>query len=404
MTKPSAIPARFLWVCWIFFQLLLISCTKTGNSDQPVPPITPGPPASRPVDSADMIYIGGRLNDLYAIKANTGQIVWKRNIPGTYGMPPVYTQGIIAMRGYDGYMTAFDTAGNKLWSIPPMGGDPGPSEFVPVADNGIIYSQDYYKIYAIHATDGSIKWSYDKHDFQGNGSAGLVVQGNGVFTTDRAGDYIGLDINTGAELWKTYTNITAWDLVVQNGLVYAIGGNGSDGNFKMLDAKTGGIKYAAVHPNGYTFNIGYGKIYHVDGSVYDTASQASPLMVNPIVQVPLLPFGSSYPILADSMVILTTGIFDAISGQLVCYPLNVDVGVYLSGASYVGGVLFYSGGQREVYDPWTGGHWYSDVYAYDVRGNKLIWRTEAENADLVETEPVVVTKSGAVYKGIRVTR
>jgi outer membrane protein assembly factor BamB len=399
LMKKLIATGTLVLVAYMFsFQLSLSSCTKPHDSrDSSATGTNPAPPGPTPIDSANMIYIGGRLNDLYAIKASTGQLVWSRTVSGSFVLPPVYTHGILAIRGEDGYITAFDTSGKQLWRIPPVGGDPGEVTFSPVAGIGTIYSQDYFKIYAINAVDGSIKWSYDKHGFQSNGSGGIIIDGNALYTTDKAGDFMALDLSTGAELWKTQIAVISWQPYVQNGLVYA----GGDGNFKVLDARTGAIKFAGIHPDGYTFNMQHGRIYHIDGSVYDSSNLSTAVAVNPIVQVPFLPWGVTYPILSDSLVILTTGVFNAYTGQLVCYPFNVDTGVYLSGASYVGGVLFYSGGQREAYNPYG---YYSDVYAYDVKGNKTIWRTQVENADLVQTEPVVVTKSGVVYKGAFVTR
>jgi outer membrane protein assembly factor BamB len=408
MKKLFASSALTFVLYLFYFQIGMSSCTKphddsivnidTMDNGNPPPP----PPPPIPIDSAEMIYIGGRTHHLYAIKASTGEVVWTRTVSGDYTLPAVYTQGVVAMRGHDGYMTAFDTTGKQLWRIPPVGGDPGQITFSPVADKGTIYSQDYYKIYAINANDGAIMWSYNKYD-QGNGSGGIVVHGSVLYTTTKYGDYLALDINTGAELWKKYVSVFGWMPFVHNGIVYAYGGSSGFGNFRCLDSITGEVKYSENRPNDWAFNMQHGKIYQLDGSIYDSADIGTLLRSNPIVQVPLLPFGSTYPLLKDSLVILTTGVFNAFTGQLVAYPFNADPGEYLSGASYVGGVLFYSGGQRGVYRG-NGYFLISDIYAFDVKGNRTIWRTEVPNSDITETEPVVVTKSGVVHKGSFVTR
>jgi hypothetical protein len=70
-----------------------------------------------------------------------------------------------------------------------------------------------------------------------------------------------------------------------------------------------------------------------------------------------------------------------------------------SGGAYLNHVFYYTTGQYEIYDPYTGGHYYSDVYAYDIIAKKMLWDAQIENANFFDVEPCVTDQFGNNYRG-----
>jgi outer membrane protein assembly factor BamB len=379
--------------------LFTCSCAKqTPQITTVVPPILsapPPPPAEEAGDSAAMIYIAaGNTNDLYALDAKTGKLVWSKKLSSSYTTSAFYSSGRIIVEGYDNKLTAFDTAGIVQWTRQ-LPGNPQTPFVLPVTGRGsIVYAQVGDNVYSINAIDGSIKWTFAKGPDEGN--ATIVTNSDMVYFNSVANHSYALDATTGQLKWDSWDPV-GFTPVAYDSLIYYPGGSG----ILVKDPHTGLLKSTFSQFIGTAINIKYGRIFDISGTVTDSATGTISYPSMQANATSSAPAGSIYPILSDSLAITPEGVANAFTGQLTCVPptTGTDVGGYLSGGTYVNHVLYYTTSQRDVFNPYSGGHLYTDVYAYDVRAQKLIWQTSIENGDINFIEPCVVTKSQHVYRG-----
>lgn len=384
--------------------LTICSCGK--KITQPVPDPVPAPPppvVAKPVDTADMIYLAaGYANDVYAINAQTGNVMWGKKVSGTYNTSPVYCNGRIVVKGFDMNLTTFDTAGNVQWTFQMPGNTGSPEDVGIAADNGVIFAEDFEHVYAIHIEDGTVKWTYTKEThydtlyyYPPEGCGAIIVKNNTVYINNFSGNLYAIDESTGVLRWEFFTNTQFTTPIIYDSLIY----QPTDGGFFVLGAKTGSVikKYDLFYPG--LFNMKYGRIYDAGGNVTDSATTS---VSYPSMQFPsddFIPTCTIYPLVEDSLAIMPSGICDAFTGQLICVPDVAAAGYFLGGATYLNHILYYTTSQRIEVNPYTGGKYYSDVYAYNVTTRSLLWHTAIENTDFADVEPCVVTRSKKAYRG-----
>lgn len=204
-----------------------------------------------PLLVGDRLYLFSRQGQnevMSALDGATGRIVWRVEYPAPFTMnraaarhgegpksTPAYAGGRIYAIGMTGIVTAFEAAtGKTVWQKP--GGDIAPlyttHAFSPLVDRGLVIfhvgGHNRGALTAFDAATGAVKWQWDG-DGPGYGSP-MVVEANGTrqvvtFTQD---NLVGVDVATGALLWKrpfstratqnTITPILYNDLVVVSGL------------------------------------------------------------------------------------------------------------------------------------------------------------------------------------------
>ena len=385
--------------------VVIFSCTKTANNiPNPPQPPAPSPPIVKPVDSADAIYIaGGYTNDVYKINAQTGAVIWDKKVSGSLNTSAIYCNGRVVVKGRNMNITAFDTAGNIQWTYQMPGNTESPDDIALIAQGGKVYAEDLEHIYAIGINDGAVQWTYTKETHYDtlyyhnpNGSGTLILQGNKVYVNNSSGNLYALDTATGILQWESFTNAPLLAPVVYDKLIYFQTGYGI---IWVIDANTGVTLSMLNDLSSVQINMKYGRIYDLNGTVRDSATA---ITTYTSVQYPTLNYltdGAVYPILEDSLAIVPGAVCDAFTGQVLCNPDVAAGGLFNNGITYANHIVYYTTSQREYYDPYTGGHWYSDAYAYDVSAKKLLWHTQIENASFFNTEPCVVTRNKRVYRG-----
>jgi outer membrane protein assembly factor BamB len=198
-----------------------------------------------------LVVVGGLKGEVIALDAGTGQEKWTAKVNNEVISAPAIGGGMVFVRGNDGRVTAFDAnTGERRWfysaDVPPLtvrgngGITLGPGLlFVPGDDGSVV---------ALGMADGSERWrvavaepegrselermadvdgdvvlegtvlfatSYKNHtvaidgprgqvlwDSEHGGPRGLGVSNSAVVVTDRNGNVIGLDKNTGGSLWQ----------------------------------------------------------------------------------------------------------------------------------------------------------------------------------------------------------
>ena len=390
---------------WIFLFLLLSGCTKPAVTN-PVAPINPVPPVNNlPVDSASVIYLSaGYSNDLFAIDPANGNILWSAKVSGTANTSAAYSEGTIMVKGYDNGqsedISAFGIDGKPKWSFHLPGNFEAPEQIALMATGGVVYTQDLEHIYAINVSDGSVKWTFEKTDPSGMGSGTCILKNHVLYAMSYHSYLYALDELTGNLQWVEDMGSQLCTPFISEDSFFVADGQ----EILIYNSHTGQLKKNIPgFPTGGPINIQYGRIFSFDGKSTDTATftQAYPFFS---FEPRFIPSGSSYPIVADSMVILPYGIYNAFTGNFICKPPSMfdagSSGGYLCGATYLNHILYYTTGERSAYDGGGAEHHYSDVYAYDVRSQTLLWQKTIQSTNIFDVEPCIVTKSGMVYRGI----
>jgi outer membrane protein assembly factor BamB len=113
---------------------------------------------SSPVVYNGVVYVGSSDNNLYALNAQTGKVVWKYSTGSRITATPSVAKGTVYVGSWDGSMYALDSAnGSKMWSFK-AGAE---IESAAAIADGLLFTNcnDRY-LYALNATTGEFLWKY----------------------------------------------------------------------------------------------------------------------------------------------------------------------------------------------------------------------------------------------------
>jgi outer membrane protein assembly factor BamB len=187
------------------------------------------------------VYFGGWDDYFYALNASDGTLLWKFFADGFVSSSPSVANGVVYFGNDMGVVYALDAAsGTKLWSY-----DTGQHAATssPTLAAGMEFIQAYYHLYAFDAVTGQMVWTYTT----GGVGSSTPAYANGILYAG-GGDMFCLyafKATTGQLLWKYQTSPSLVDSspAVANGLVYF----GSQNGLYALNANTGVLvwKYAS---------------------------------------------------------------------------------------------------------------------------------------------------------------
>ena len=262
----------------------------------------------------DTVYVGAASGEFFALRANTGTIRWR--IPlGPVACAPLVIGGIVYVGRLDGILTALDAVtGVEKWHY--LGR--GPIEQVPSASGDlIILANEADQVVALDAVKGTFKWQYKSEtpeEYTLRGHAGVVIDGDLVYTGFSNGTLVALRKDTGSVAWSTslkgdaekFVDVDATPIVLGD-RVYA---SSSSGGVFALDKTTGLVRWrlpfydvALPSSNG---NVGGmttdGKVLYV--SVADLGTYAIDLAGNVLWRVGALDGGEpGAPVVYDDMLL-----------------------------------------------------------------------------------------------------
>jgi outer membrane protein assembly factor BamB len=366
-------------------QVILLTSNQSTNSN---------------IDSAVTIYAsGGRTKSLYAINAYTGAIKWKVTPGANVCVSPIYTSGKVIVGASDNKVYAYDTTGQISWTKTlDTTMDYSVINSGPIVNNGIIYISDYKSVYALNSTNGSMIWHFTER-----GGEQLIYKNNTIyFTTNYIPNQLNylfaIDATTGIKKWQ-YQQGVIYTPAVSDDKIYFMSDNYA---VYVLNANTGSYLWSHqdwnLYYGGRYVTLKYGKIYCYRGGVTVTDSSTGSGYLYTIPQpngYSIVP-PSVFPIVTDGVVICPFGAYDALNGS---FKTSFSQNREPCGLTYANHIVYYQSGYRNVYDPNTGSHSYSDIYSYDITTKTLLWSNAIQNEDFFGVEPCVVTKSGIAYKG-----
>src|SRR3990170_3186583 len=144
--------------------------THTGNSQSTAPKtnqtlwrFNTGGPVDSPVVSDGVVYVGSLDNNVYALNASNGAVVWKYTTGANVLSPAAVANGVVYVGSEDYNVYALNaTTGAYIWSYKT-------GYFVDSAiafSNGVVYvASEDNKVYALNATTGAFLWSYTTGDW-----------------------------------------------------------------------------------------------------------------------------------------------------------------------------------------------------------------------------------------------
>lgn len=351
------------------------------------------------IDPSETIYIsGGRLNGLIAMDALTGTIKWRVTINNNGCASPIFTANKVIVQDPDNNLYAFDQNGKAQWMTTLSGtllNIYSLAPDAPLAHNGVIFTKTIDYVSAVEAATGKIIWEFN--------APGAIDLANTPFFYDNNTIYLlsgytfyAIDAITGKQKWSNHRPEQGIPMITGN-RIYALGLNY---NIDVIDALDGSLIWSSPQTpalmNSAQINVGYSRIFVVEGAVLDSATAT--INYPPLEAVNswagTQPDGLS-PILEDSLAITTSAIHNPFTGKVITRLPAVRV----IGCSYANHVVYYETDVYERPDNALGRHYYCDVAALDVRTGTLLWSQAIENAFFYDVEPCIVSKSGICRRG-----
>ncbi|BFH72884.1 PQQ-binding-like beta-propeller repeat protein [Sulfurisphaera javensis] len=204
-----------------------------------------------------IIYVPSDANELYAINAYTGKLIWSATTANSVMSNPIVVN---TSKGPIVYVSVGDAGFSASHSI-----------FAVITGNykNVIRGYSYGAVYAFNATNGQLLWV---HFDDGNVMPtpayidGLLIYGDG------SGHIVALNATTGQVVWRDYVGVSAFDsmsstnyYVFPNGTTIAIMGFTLAvppyGELIAINVQNGEIVWHFTLPKGYTpFNTGMGDV------------------------------------------------------------------------------------------------------------------------------------------------
>jgi outer membrane protein assembly factor BamB len=186
---------------------------------------------SSPAVVDGVVYFGALDDNVYALKASTGEKIWNHTVRLSVSSAPADSEGVVYVSSHFGYLYALKAAsGEELWHFTISDNVQSLEDYSPTVAGGVVYvrSSDVGQLYALDALTGDLKWE-NPGSFYVRGrrlpsSAALFTAAPALLTLQR-----------GEEMWQFPTNDTSYaSPAVSNGVLYI--------------ASTGGYFYAIGEP------------------------------------------------------------------------------------------------------------------------------------------------------------
>ena len=289
--------------------------------------------ADEPVENAGIVYVGdGYTNNMDAINASTGAIIWTSAGRGAYGAVAIANNTvysatpsgtIYALNATNGALVWATTIGNGFYAS-------------PLWANGVIYlGSQNGRFYAFNAFTGKVLWSY----LVGSNVSDAATDAGNIYV-DGGGILYALS-SKGKLLWKV---AASGEPVIANGLVYA--------GTTAFNETTG--KRVWMYPSGASaVAAANGNVYFSDGTSLYAANGTTGKIIwqftDPPTDVEELAVTST-PVVANGVVYAggityhehaTIMAWNAATGAFLWYDL--DENAYNDGSSPIvaDGMLFY---------------------------------------------------------------
>ena len=224
--------------------------------------------AGGPIAGLNKVFLGTESGKVFALDAQTGELVWQANIRGEVISSPAIDSGILVINSASGIMKAFNAdTGEELWEIEqdvPALTLRGISAPV-IASGGVIIGSGKGGVSVYILDKGQQGWTTEIGEATGSTElervidvdSSPVVFGDKIYAISARGNLAAIDLKSGRILWKrqysSYRQIAVYrnDIYITNtrGHVYAL--NRLDGieRWSNLTLNNRGVTGPAVVDN-----------------------------------------------------------------------------------------------------------------------------------------------------------
>lgn len=229
-------------------------------------------PKSTPIIDEGMVYSLSQDGDLFCHEANSGKVLWQRQIAKEFGAE-VPRWGFSSSVCIEGNMAIINACTNGLcfnkktgeliWKSKPGHGNYA-TPVILKSDSGkflAIYGKD--NLYGININDGKVIWSYPWYAKYDIIAADPIIYNNQIFIStayDVGCCLIDISNDKPKLVWQNKDLLTHFSTAIAvDGYIYGVDGNAGSGELKCLDIKTGNIKWSE--------DLGFGSIIISNGYI-----------------------------------------------------------------------------------------------------------------------------------------
>ncbi len=200
-----------------------------------------------PAVYADTLYVGSASGEMFALRASTGKVRWRKHVGGV-ACAPLVVAGYVYVGTTEGLLLAPDPqTGQEKWRDQSR----GPIEQPPVATGDLIVAaNEADQVFAVDAVSGKFKWQYKSEtpeEYTLRGHAGVAVEGELLYTGFSNGTMVALRKDTGSVAWSTslkgdaerFFDVDATPIVLAD-VVYT---SSASGGVYALDKATGLVRW-----------------------------------------------------------------------------------------------------------------------------------------------------------------
>ena len=197
--------------------------------------------AGGPTAGLNKIFLGTESGKVYALDAETGELVWQVKIKGEVITQPAIDSGILVVNSASGLIKAFDAStGEELWKVEqdvPALTLRGISTPV-IASGGVLIGSGKGELSVYILEKGQAGWTTEVGEATGSTElervidvdSAPVVFGDKIYVISARGNLVAIDLKSGRILWKrqysSFRQISVYrnDIYITNtsGHVYAL--------------------------------------------------------------------------------------------------------------------------------------------------------------------------------------
>ncbi|TWX68730.1 outer membrane protein assembly factor BamB [Colwellia demingiae] len=197
--------------------------------------------AGGPIAGMNKIFLGTENGDVFALDAETGELVWQAKIKGEVITPPAIDSGILVVNSASGVLKGFDAnTGDELWKAEqdvPALTLRGISTPV-IASGGVLVGSGKGELGVYILEKGQAGWTTEVGEATGSTElqrvidvdSAPVVFGDKVYAISARGNLVAIELKSGRILWKrqysSFRQIAVYrnDIFITNtrGHIYAL--------------------------------------------------------------------------------------------------------------------------------------------------------------------------------------
>lgn len=166
-----------------------------------------------PVTGDNKVFIGSENGEVFALDAQSGELVWQGKVKGEILAAPAHDTGILVVNTASGVLQAFNAdTGEELWSIeqdvPPLSlrGISAPV----IASGGVVVGSASGNVSVYLLDKGQVGWSAEVGEATGSTEFQRVIDvdttplifGENIYSVSSRGNLVAIELRSGRILWK----------------------------------------------------------------------------------------------------------------------------------------------------------------------------------------------------------